>query len=146
MFWAGTQGNHQNFEKSLLTNKLWHVFMWMKQFFFFNFFKNTKCAFFTCFWVYVWLPHDHIGWATPMPFASINPTNQRTNPWNFHEKILRIGGTAKWAFFSRPFRFFLLHSNEKMSSFWLARMGQNCDQAKHDDTFWPVPNILTGCV
>ena len=26
---------------------------------------------------------NHIGWATLMPFASINPTNPRTNPWNF---------------------------------------------------------------
>jgi hypothetical protein len=52
-----------------------------------------------------------MGWAKSMPFASINPTNPRTNPWNFHEKILRIGGAGKWGFFeaailnflSRPF-------------------------------------------
>ena len=30
-FLAGTQGNHQNFDPSLLTNKLWLVFMGMKQ-------------------------------------------------------------------------------------------------------------------
>ena len=55
-----------------------------------------------------------MGWAKSMPFASINPTNPRTNPWNFHEKILRIGGAGKWGFFeaailnflSRPFWFF----------------------------------------
>ena len=49
-----------------------------------------------------------------MPFASINSTNPRTNPWNFHEKILRIGGAGKWGFFeaailnflSRPFWIF----------------------------------------
>ena len=49
-----------------------------------------------------------------MPFASINSTNPRTNPWNFHEKILRIGGAGKWDFFeaailnflSRPFWIF----------------------------------------
>ena len=46
-----------------------------------------------------WQPHNHINWATPMPFASINSTNPRTNPWNFHEKILRIGGAGKWGFF-----------------------------------------------
>ena len=48
------------------------------------------------------------------PFASINSTNPRTNPWNFHEKILRIGGAGKWGFFeaailnflSRPFWIF----------------------------------------
>ena len=49
-----------------------------------------------------------------MPFASINSTNPRNNPWNFHEKILRIGGAGKWDFFeaailnflSRPFWIF----------------------------------------
>ena len=49
-----------------------------------------------------------------MPFASINSTNPRTNPWKFHEKILRIGGAGKWGFFeaailnflSRPFWIF----------------------------------------
>ena len=63
-------------------------------------------AFFACFWAYVGQPHNHIGWATLMPFASINSTNQRTNPWNFREKILRIGGAGKWAFFNQPFWFF----------------------------------------
>ena len=56
----------------------------------------------------------HTGWAKSMPFASINPTNPRTNPWKFHEKILRIGGAGKWGFFeaailnflSRPFWIF----------------------------------------
>ena len=51
------------------------------------------------FWAYVGQSHGHIGWATSMPFASINPTNPRTNPWNFHENFLRIGGAGKWAFF-----------------------------------------------
>ena len=55
-----------------------------------------------------------MGWAKSIPFVSINPTNPRTNPWNFHEKILRIGGAGKRGFFeaailnflSRPFWFF----------------------------------------
>ena len=38
-----------------------------------------------------------------MPVLSSNPINQRTNPWNFREKILRMGGAGKWVFFSRPF-------------------------------------------
>ena len=46
-------------------------------------------------------------WATPIPFASINPTNPRTNPWNFHEKILRIGGAGKWGFFESAILNFL---------------------------------------
>ena len=73
--------------------------------------KNTKNAFFACFWAYVRQPHDHISWAIPMPFVSINSTNPRTNPWKCHEKILRIGGAGKRGFFeaailnflSRPF-------------------------------------------
>ena len=43
LFGAGNQGNHQYFEKYLLTNKLWHVFMGMKQkkiFFWWK--KNSK--------------------------------------------------------------------------------------------------------
>ena len=58
------------------------------------------------FWAYVRQPHGHIGWATSMPFAPINPTNPTTDPWNFWKKILRIGGAGKWPFFfflSRPF-------------------------------------------
>ena len=59
-----------------------------------------------------------------MPFASINPTNPRTNPWKFHEKILRIGGAGKWVFFwvghfdffFSQF-FFLLHLNENKQTF-----------------------------
>ena len=61
--------------------------------------KNTKNAYFACFRAYVGQPHGHIGWATSLPFASINPTNPRTDPWNFHKKILRIGGVEKLSFF-----------------------------------------------
>ena len=75
--------------------------------------KNTNIAFFACFWAYVWQPHDHIGWALSMPFASINPTNPRTNSWNFHKKILRIDRVEKWPFFeSAILNFFLLHPHE----------------------------------
>ena len=42
-FLAGTQSNHQNFDPSLLTNKLWLVFMGMKQFFFSKF-RKIKMA------------------------------------------------------------------------------------------------------
>ena len=78
---------------------------------FLRFWKNTKNTFFVGFWDYVGQPHDLISWAVPMPFASINSTIPRTDPWEFHEKILRIGGAGKWGFFeaailnflSRPF-------------------------------------------
>ena len=70
--------------------------------------KNTKKAFFGCFRPYVGQPDDHIGWATLMPFVSIYSTNPRTNPWNFREKILRIGGVENLSFFE---------SAKKLSSF-----------------------------
>ena len=55
-------------------------------------------VFLGCFWAYLRQPHDHIGWAVPMPFASINPIHPRTNLRNFHEKILRIGEALKMTF------------------------------------------------
>ena len=60
--------------------------------------KNAYLVFLGCFWAFVGQPHNYIGWARPMPFASINSTNPRTNPWNFHEKILRIDEALKMTF------------------------------------------------
>ena len=37
--------------------------------------KNAFFVFLGCFCAWVGQPHDHIGCATSMPFASINPTN-----------------------------------------------------------------------
>ena len=48
-----------------------------------------------------------MGWEKSMPFTSINPTHSRTNPWNFHAKILRIGGAKKWGFFEASILNFL---------------------------------------
>ena len=56
-------------------------------------------VFLGCFCPYVGQPHSHIGWDKSMPFALINPSNPRTNPWNFHKKILRIGDFEKCTFF-----------------------------------------------
>ena len=71
-----------------------------------------------CFRTYVGQPDDQIGWATSMPLASICPTHPRTNPWNFREKILRIGGIEKLIFFeSAILNFFLLHPHENQSIF-----------------------------
>ena len=51
-----------------------------------------------------------------MPFASINPTHPRTNPCNFHKKILRIGDFEKLSFFeSAILNFFLLLLHENQS-------------------------------
>ena len=108
-----------------------------------------------CFCPYVGQPHSHIGWDKPMPFASINPTNPRTNPWNFHKKILRIGDFEKCTFFESAILNFFFQKKKFFFAFfpwklvkvyWLARMAQNFDQAKCDNTFWPMPNILKGSV
>ena len=79
--WAGNQGNHQNFDPTLLPEK--------------------KCifVFFACFRPYVGQPDNHIGWVTLMPLASIYPPDPRTNPTQFCEKILRIDGFEKGSFF-----------------------------------------------
>ena len=79
--------------------------------------KNTKNTFFVCFWAYVGQPYDHISWAVPMPFASINSTIPRTNPWKFHEKILRIGGVT----FPLFEVWILLTLLIKLSNYWRIR-------------------------
>ena len=86
--------------------------------------KNAFFVFLGLFRAYIGQPHGHVRWAIPMPFASINPTNPRTNAWNFHEKIFRVGGAGKWGFFESAILkfffqkkyFFLLHSNENQST------------------------------
>ena len=68
--------------------------------------KNAFFEFLGCFRAYVRQPHDHIDWATSMPFASINPTNLRTNPWNFHKKHWELAELENEGFLSRPFWIF----------------------------------------
>ena len=49
-----------------------------------------------------------------------------------------VNETKKYFFASLPWK--------QVKVYWLARMGQNFDQAKPDDTFWLMPNILKGIV
>jgi hypothetical protein len=108
---------------------------------------SKKNAFFARFWAYVGQPHGHIGWATSMPFASINSTNPRTNPWSFHKKYWELAILKNVFFLSRPFWFFFaFFPSKQVKNYGLARMGQNFEQAKCDNTFWPRPNILKGSV
>ena len=92
-------------------------------------------------------PHDHIGWATSMLFASINTINPRTNPWKFREKILRIGSFENLSFFESAILIFFFASFpwKSVKVYRLARMGwvgmgwswtSPFDQAKRDYTFW----------
>ena len=71
--------------------------------------KICVFVFLGCFWAYVGQPHNHTNasWSLPMPFASINYTKPRTNPWTFHEKILRIDTAGKWGFFETAIFFCL---------------------------------------
>ena len=61
--------------------------------------KNAFFVFFACFGAYVGQPHGHIGWAKSMPFASFNPTNPRTNPWNFGGICSAFDEVEKLSFF-----------------------------------------------
>ena len=64
----------------------------------------------------------YVGWATSMPFASINSTNPRTNPWNFHKKILRIGDFEKLSFFESAILIFFCFIPMKISHKLCVRM------------------------
>ena len=83
--------------------------------------KNAFFVFLGCFWAYVGQPHDYIGWATPMHFTSINPTSQSTNPWNFLEKILRIGGAGKKNFFQPAILRFFSKKKKSVSPWFPAQ-------------------------
>ena len=60
---------------------------------------NAFFVFFACFGAYVGQSHRHIGWAKSMPFASFNPTNRRTNPWNFGGICSAFDEVEKLSFF-----------------------------------------------
>ena len=66
----------------------------------------------------------------------------------FWRKLLSFWRCWKTQFFwVGHFEFFFASFPWKqVKVYWLARMGQNFDQAKRDDTFWPMQNILTGTV
>ena len=50
-----------------------------------------------------------------MPFASLNPTNPRTNPCNFHKKYWELPILKNSVFLSRPFWIFFASSHENQS-------------------------------
>jgi hypothetical protein len=96
---------------------------------------TTKIAFLPLFWGYVKQPDDHISWASLLPFASIYPTNTRTNPWTFQEKMLRIGGVENLSFFEsailnlffKKTTFFWASSLFKsVAIYGIPRLGQKC--------------------
>ena len=73
------------------------------------------------FSAYVGQPHDQIGWVRSMPFASINSTNPRTNPWKFHKNFENWRSWKMRFFWVGHFDFFkekkLLHLKENKQPF-----------------------------
>ena len=75
-------------------------------------------AFLALFWAYAGQPGDHKGLAILIPFISIHSIYPRTNPYNFQEKILRIGGVKKRRFFDRASLNFLFKKIFFASFLW----------------------------
>ena len=89
LFWAGNQSNHQNFEKNDTSYETQGCFHWKKP-----------------------------SWATPMPFAEINSTNQRTNPWNVWKKYWELEELENELFWLAILKYFLnFFSNENNLGF-----------------------------
>ena len=113
MEFAGNQGNHQNFDLSLLPKKLWPIFMGMKQIFFFFWKKKSKMA-------------------DSKKLSFSKSSILKKNLWKF---CFRIGDFEKLGFFSRPFWIFLIKKRKQIASspwklvkvFWVSRMDQNFD-------------------
>ena len=87
--------------------------------------KKGKNVFFGCFWAYVGQLHNHIGWATSMPFTSVNSTNPRTNPWNFHDFFWELAVLKISIFVSRPF--WKKNKIKSVNIYNVARMGRYFD-------------------
>ena len=107
---------------------------------------SKKCifVFFACFRPYVGQLDDHIGWVTLMPFATIYPTDPRTNPSQFCKKYWELTVLKNVVFLRSHFGIFFSKKNIKKHFFsiffffclvpwkavrgsWVARMGRNFD-------------------
>ena len=60
--------------------------------------KSSFFVFLACFKAYIRQPDNHLGWAISMSLILICLNHPRTNPWNFLERILRIGGVENLTF------------------------------------------------
>ena len=74
-----------------------------------------------------------------MPFASCNPTNPRTNLWNFHEKILRIGDFEKWPFLKNGHFGFFFPKKKFFFCFILMKISPNLHGRMDGLKFWCFP-------
>ena len=114
---------------------MWKVLMWLNLYCLSDICSKTgKNAFFVFlghFCAYFRQSHDHKGWATSMPFTTINPTKPRTNPWIFWKKILRIGGIENPILES-----FL---QKKILCFIPMKIRQSVLSSKDGSKFWWLP-------
>ena len=78
-------------------------------------------------------------WDRQLKFSRKNFENWRF--WKMH--FFWVG---HFEFFFQKNFFFAFFPWKLVKVYWLARMAQNFDQAKCDNTFWPMPNILKGSV
>ena len=87
--------------------------------------KHKKYAFFVCFRPFLGQTDNHISWVTLKPFASISPTDPRTNPAQFCKTISRNDCCEKHFFLSGPFwQFFSKIPWKAVKCSLVARMGQ----------------------
>ena len=90
----------------------------------------------TCFWAYVRQPHNHIGWSISMPFASINPTNLRTYPYNFEKNILNWQSWKSQFFFESAILEIFL---KVFFCFIPMKISQSVISSKDGLKFWWLP-------
>ena len=139
VFWAGNQGIHQNFDKSLLTYKCWLIFMRMKQNFFwkkkikmadskkrsFSSSTNSQYFFMKISWISPWV--SRIDWCEGHWFCSTymavrlsdisSKTGQKCIFWVFLaiSELLSFFELVILNFFFSIF--FFLHPNKNQSTF-----------------------------
>ena len=67
---------------------------------------GKKCIFVFLghFWTHGGQPHDHIGWATSMPFASINSTGPTPNFYKKYWELVIFFEPAIWTFCFSPIK------------------------------------------
>ena len=77
-----------------------------------------------------------------MFFTSIYSTYPRTNPWNFWEKILRIGGDGKWNFVSFFVFCYWVYQKKIVISQWKSpRLSESWKRLYSTDDCNPYKNI-----
>ena len=73
------------------------------------------------------------------PFASYNPTNPRTNLWNFREKILRIDHFEKRPFWKIGNFDFFFSSKKIFFCFIIMKISPNLYGRMNGSKFWRFP-------